>query len=317
VEEFKKSILALVIETSSNLPEDVRRSLRSTMDGETAGSQSALALDTIALNIDMACDTSAPLCQDTGTPTFEIKTPVGANQMVMKQWIRDAIAEATRLGHLRPNAVDSLTGKNSGNNLGEGTPVMHFDQWEADGEIEVRLLLKGGGCENKNIQYSLPAELPELGRADRNLDGVRKCILHAVYQAQGQGCSTGRLAWPSAGIALGLRIRKAAVVPDARRHQPQPRACEARGVRSGPRQHPGDRHHGVRGESDAVRMQGRLVSQAPRQFFVTVAYDCWAFRRLGVVLDSRTGAITRWLYKGDTPAVRMARSEHLPLTAAS
>src|ERR1039457_3549123 len=50
-----------------------------------------------------------------------------------------------------PKSVDSLTGKNSGDNLGAETPVMHFDQWERD-SIEVKLILKGGGCENKNIQ---------------------------------------------------------------------------------------------------------------------------------------------------------------------
>ena len=114
-----------------------------------------------------------------------------------RRQIREAIAEATRQGNLRPNSVDSLTGKNSGNNLGAGRPVIHFEQWERD-EIEVRLLLKGGGCENKNIQYSVPVELEHLGRADRNLDGVRKCIMHAVWQAQGHGCSVGAI-----GVAIG------------------------------------------------------------------------------------------------------------------
>ena len=88
-------------------------------------------------------------------PTFVVHTPVGVNQMQVKRAIREAVAEATRRGKLRPNSVDSLTGKNSGDNLGEETPVIHFEQWEQD-EIEVKLILKGGGCENKNIQYSLP-----------------------------------------------------------------------------------------------------------------------------------------------------------------
>ena len=89
-------------------------------------------------------------------PTFEVKTPVGANQIWMKKQIKEAIAEATKRGKLRPNSVDSLTGENSGNNLGPGTPVIHFEQWERD-DIEVKLLLKGGGCENMNAQYSLPS----------------------------------------------------------------------------------------------------------------------------------------------------------------
>ncbi|MCK9911507.1 fumarate hydratase, partial [Microbacteriaceae bacterium K1510] len=58
--------------------------------------------------------------------------------------------------------------------------------------------LKGGGCENKNIQYSLPAEIEGLGKAGRDLDGIRKCIMHAVYQAQGQGCSAGFI-----GVGIG------------------------------------------------------------------------------------------------------------------
>ena len=53
-------------------------------------------------------------------PTFEVKTPVGANQIEMKKQIREAVAEATRRGKLRPNSVDSITGENSGNNLGPG-----------------------------------------------------------------------------------------------------------------------------------------------------------------------------------------------------
>ena len=130
-------------------------------------------------------------------PTFEVKVPLGANQIWMRQQIREAVAEATRRGKLRPNSVDSITGENSGNNLGPGTPIIHFDQWESP-DIEIKLILKGGGCENTNAQYSLPTELDHLGRADRSLEGVRKCILHAVWKAQGKGCSPGAV-----GVCIG------------------------------------------------------------------------------------------------------------------
>jgi len=182
MEQFKESMLSLVTETSTNLPADVRRAIKDAAKRENKGTQSDLALQTVAINIDMAVTGCAPICQDTGMPTFEIKTPVGVNQIAMKKQILEAIVEATKQGKLRPNTVDSLTGKNSGNNLGEGAPVLHFEQWD-EPDIEVKLILKGGGCENKNIQYSLPTELPNLGRADRTIDGVRKCIMHAVWQA--------------------------------------------------------------------------------------------------------------------------------------
>src|SRR6201993_1163137 len=197
MEFLANSLLELITQTSTNLPPDVRAAMSLTADLETPGTQSSQALDIILSNIDMAQQDEGPICQDTGMPTFVIHTPVGVNQIHIKKAIREAVAEATRRGKLRPNSVDSLTGKNSGDNLGEETPVVHFEQWEED-EIEVRLILKGGGCENKNIQYSLPCELERLGRADRNLEGVRKCLLHAVWQAQGQGCAPGGL-----GVCIG------------------------------------------------------------------------------------------------------------------
>src|SRR5262245_45378216 len=176
MEFLATSLLELIIQTSTNLPPDVRKAMSLAAGAETPATQSAQALDIILSNIDMASDDESPICQDTGMPTFLVHTPVGVNQILIRKAIRGAVAQATRLGKLRPNSVDSLTGKNSGDNLGEETPVIHFDQWEED-EIEVKLILKGGGCENKNIQYSVPCNLDHLGRADRNLEGVKKCIL--------------------------------------------------------------------------------------------------------------------------------------------
>src|SRR6202035_5608128 len=194
---LSSSLLELITQTSTNLPPDVRAAMALVSESETPHTQSSQALSIILSNIDMAVDDEGPICQDTGMPTFFVHTPVGVNQIRIKNAILEAVAQATRLGKLRPSSVDSLTGKSSGNNLGEETPVVHFEQWEED-EIEVRLILKGGGCENKNIQYSLPCELEHLGRADRNLEGVRKCILHAVWQAQGQGCAPGAV-----GVCIG------------------------------------------------------------------------------------------------------------------
>src|ERR1044071_6228381 len=194
---LESSLIELITQTSSNLPPDVRQAIGAAIAGETQGTQSSQALSIIASNIDMATSEEGPICQDTGMPTFLVHTPVAVNQLVIKKAIRAAVAEATRQGKLRPNSVDSLTGKNSGDNLGTETPVIHFEQWE-EHEIEVKLILKGGGCENKNIQYSVPCTLEHLGRADRNLEGGRKCILRAVWQAQGQGCAPGAV-----GVCVG------------------------------------------------------------------------------------------------------------------
>jgi fumarate hydratase, class I len=312
---LKTSLVELVTETSTNLPPDVRAAMGLAIEDEVPGTQASQALGIIATNIDMAQQDQGPICQDTGMPTFLVHTPVGVNQIQVKRAIQEAVAEATRRGKLRPNSVDSLTGKNSGDNLGEETPVIHFEQWEED-EIEVKLILKGGGCENKNIQYSLPCELEHLGRADRNLEGVRKCILHAVWQAQGQGCAPGAV-----GVCIGsdrahgyaLAKNQLFRTLDDINCVPDLAKLEAQVMEQANRIGVGAMGFG--GKVSLIGCKIVAANRLPASFFVSVAYDCWAFRRLGIRLDVSTGAIRRWLYRDPHQEVaRMARVEGFPLT---
>ena len=309
------SLLELITQTSTNLPPDVRAAMSLATGAETPATQSAQALGIILSNIDMAHDDEAPICQDTGMPTFVVHTPVGVNQLEIKRAIRAAIAEATRLGKLRPNSVDSLTGKNSGDNLGAGTPVMHFDQWERD-DIEVKLILKGGGCENKNIQYSVPCELDHLGRADRNLEGVRKCILHAVWQAQGQGCAPGALGvCIGSDRAHGYELAKAQLFRTLDDVNPDPVLAKLEREIMDEANRLGVGAMGFGGKASLIGCKITAANRLPASFFVSVAYDCWAFRRLGVRLDARDGAITGWLYRDPgRPVERLAKAEGFPLT---
>src|SRR5262245_28390938 len=294
---FFDSVLQLIVRTSTDLPPDVRAAMKPALGAEAAGTRSSQALTIIAQNIDLAVDNEGAICQDTGMPTFEVKTPVGADQIWMRGQIREAVAEATRRGKLRPNSVDSITGKNSGDNLGPGTPIIHFDQWERD-EVEVRLILKGGGCENTNAQYALPVELPHLGRADRTLDGVRKCILHAVWNAQGKGCSPGAVGVCIGGDRTsGYSHAKEQLFRTLDDVNPDLRLAE---LESSIMATVNTLEIGTMGLGGKVTLIGCKVgalNRLPASFFVSVAYDCWAFRRLGVVLDSRTGEITRWMYR--------------------
>ncbi|MGH9674795.1 MAG: FumA C-terminus/TtdB family hydratase beta subunit [Bryobacteraceae bacterium] len=309
------SLLELITQTSTNLPPDVRAAMGAAIASEAPGTQSSKALDIIASNIDMAHEDEGPICQDTGMPTFVVHTPVGVNQMVIARAIREAVAEATRRGKLRPNSVDSLTGKNSGDNLGEETPVVHFEQWEED-EVEIKLILKGGGCENKNIQYSLPCTLDHLGRADRNLEGVRKCILHAVWQAQGQGCAPGAVGvCVGSDRAHGYVLAKYELFRKLDDVNPNPVLAKLEAEIMEEANRIGVGAMGFGGQASLIGCKIRAANRLPASFFVSVAYDCWAFRRLGVRLDASSGAITKWLYRDPDRAVeRMAASEGFALT---
>ena len=306
-------MLELITETATNLPSDVRAAMKKAHEQETSAN-AKIALDVITTNIDMACENVSPICQDTGMLTFKIKTPVGVNQIEMKKDILWAIEEATKLGRLRPNSVNSLTGKNSGNNLGPGTPVIYWEQWE-ENDIEVKMLAKGGGCENKNIQYSLPSTIEHLGRANRDIDGIKKCILHAIWQAQGQGCSLGFIGVGiggdrTSGYALAkdqLFRRLDDVNPDpilAKLEEECLRESNTLGI-------------GTMGFGGVVTCMGVKVGaydRLPASFFVSVAYDCWAFRRLGVHVNATDGKITSWQYRDKDEVKTMASGEGFTLT---
>lgn len=300
MQSFKDSILKLIIETSTNLPFDVRQAIRRAREKENSGTRAALALDTIAGNIDRAEENVSPICQDTGMLTFYIKVPVGANQLEISRQIREAVAEATKLGKLRPNSVDSLTGENSGDNLGEGVPVLHYEQWERD-TIEVRLILKGGGCENKNIQYSLPCELEGLGRAGRDLDGIRKCILHAVYQAQGHGCSAGFIGVGIGGDrTTGYELAKKQLFRFVTDTNPNPDLARLEAYIMEKANTLGIGTMGFGGNATLLGCKIGSMHRIPASFYVSVAYNCWAFRRQGVHIDPNTGTIQDWIYTDKT-----------------
>jgi len=294
---FRESMLELIIQTSTNLPPDVRQAMAWALKTEKPATQAGQALAIVGQNIDMAQECEGPICQDTGMPTFEIKTPVGVNQLAMKKQILEAIAEATKRGKLRPNSVDSVTGKNSGNNLGPGTPILHFEQWEKP-DIEVRLILKGGGCENTNAQYSVPCVLDHLGRADRDLDGVRKCVLHAVWKAQGLGCAPGAV-----GVCIGsdraggyhhAKLQLFRTLDDV---NPDPTLAKLEQQIMDEANKLGVGTMGFGGKVSLIGCKVTAANRLPASFFVSVAYDCWAYRRLGVLLDTDSGAIKKWLYR--------------------
>src|SRR4051812_13940654 len=315
MEFLATSLLELITQTSTNLPPDVRAAMSIAANTETPGTQSSQALDIILSNVDMAVDDGGPICQDTGMPTFFVHTPVGVNQIIIGKAIREAVAEATRRGKLRPNSVDSLTGKKSGDNLGSETPVIHFEQWEQD-EVEVKLMLKGGGCENKNIQYSLPANLDHLGRADRNLEGVRKCLLHAVWQAQGQGCAPGALGvCIGSDRAHGYALAKGQLFRTLDDVNPVPELAQLEATVMEEANRLGVGPMGFGGNTSLIGCKVTAANRLPASFFVSVAYECWAFRRLGNRLDVKDGAITEWLCRDPgRPVEKMGKGEGLPLT---
>jgi fumarate hydratase class I len=289
MQDLTEQFVELIRRTSTDLPADVRRALSEAHDREAPGSAARGALESILQNVELARQKSSPICQDTGTPIFFVRYPAGCSSRALGEQIRTAVSRATEKAYLRPNAVDSLSGKNSGTNLGdEAFPSLHFEEIEGDA-LTVDLLLKGGGCENVGAQYSLPDN--RLG-ADRDLQGVRRVVLDAVHQAQGLGCAPGVL-----GVSIGgdrgtsyaaskqqllRRLDDTNPNPDLARMEAQ-LTQEANRLGVGPM--------GFGGATTVLGVKMTSQHRLPACYFVTVSYMCWADRR------------RRLTVRGDNPTI--------------
>ena len=289
---LKANLLELIRRTSAELPDDVFQAIQSGVAVEAAGTSSRYAMDIITNNIDLAKRKSQPLCQDTGSILFFVKVPVEFDQLGFEAAACAAVDQATAKGFLRQNSVDSITGKNSGNNLGPGSPTVHFHQHRGT-RVDVRLILKGGGCENVGAQYSLPDTRLQ---ANRDLSGVRTVILDAVVQAQGKGCSPGIL-----GVCIGgdratgyvhSKEQLLRTLPDV---NPDPAlgALERDFVLTANKLGIGPMGFG--GNTTLLGCKIGAQNRLPASFFVSISYMCWAYRRQGFVLDD-SGKIVKWLY---------------------
>ncbi len=280
--DLTPEFLELVRLTATDLPPDVEASLRLAYEEEEPNSGARSALETILANVEMARENSTPICQDTGTPIFYVQYPAGWSTRALRRQIEAAVAQATEKAYLRPNAVHAVTGINSGNNLGdEAFPTVHFEEIEGE-TLTVDLLLKGGGCENVGAQYSLPNT--QLG-AGRDLAGVRKVVLDAVYQAQGKGCAPGVL-----GVAIGgdrgssyYASKEALFRPMKDSHSDPALAAletqltqEANQLGIGPM--------GFGGKTTVLGTKIKAMHRLPASYFVSISYMCWAHRRRRMVV---------------------------------
>lgn len=277
MQDLTQHILELVRLAATDLPPDVENAIRKSVDDEIPGSAARGALETILQNIALARENQTPICQDTGTPIFYVSHPEGWSTRKLRQQIESAVVQATEKAYLRPNSVNSLNGKNSGNNLGgDYFPTIHFT--EVDGEtLTIDLILKGGGCENVGAQYSLPNSA--LG-AGRDLAGVRKVVLDAVHKAQGKGCAPGIL-----GVAIGgdrgssYYASKEVLFRKMEEKSEDPQLAELEERLTEEANQLGIGPMGFGGKTTVLGTKISHLNRLPASYFVSISYMCWAYRR--------------------------------------
>ncbi len=287
MQDITEHLVELIKSASTDLSPDVEHALQDAYKQEEGGSAAEGALKTILENIRMSRQTGRPICQDTGTPIFHIWYPQSVSQRTLREQILSALRIATERAYLRPNAVEALSGKNSGDNIGVDFPTIHFEEWEHD-HLKVSLLLKGGGSENCGCQYSVPS--PEFP-ASRDIKGVRKAVLDAAYKAQGLGCAPGIL-----GVGIGgdrgsgmIKAKEQLFRPLADKN-PDPELDqmekqlhrEINELNIGPM--------GFGGKTTVMGVKMAQLHRVPACFFVSIAYMCWADRRK--IMTIKNGKVT-------------------------
>jgi fumarate hydratase class I len=285
-------MLELIRRASAEIPDDVQAAIVASLEREKKGTIAEAAMKIIERNIDLAKQKSQPICQDTGSIIFYVECPIGYDQIKLEETLRAAVRVATKKGFLRQNSVDSLTGINDGTNVGPGSPTVHFHQHRSS-ETNIRLILKGGGCENVGAQYSLPNEKL---KANRDLDGCRKVILDAVLQAQGKGCGPGILGVCIGGDrATGYEFSKQQFLRKLEDRNPTAALDELEQDILKTANELGIGPMGFGGKTTLLGVKICAANRLPASFFVSVSYMCWAYRRQGIVLTPE-GEIERWLY---------------------
>jgi fumarate hydratase, class I len=289
---LEESILELIRVTSTVIPDDIQKVILKSLRKEQKNTTAKYAMEIIKANIKLAKQKSQPICQDTGTILFYISHPANFDQNKFIKLVERVVVIATKKGYLRQNSVDTLTGKNETMNIGLGHPSFHFHQHNKK-SVEVKLMLKGGGCENVGAQYALPnVEL----NAGRDLDGVRKVILDAVVKAQGKGCGPGVL-----GVCIGgdrgsgfieSKEQLLRTLDDSNQNK-QLSKLEKDIVNTS--NELGIGPMGFGGKTTLLGCKIGVLNRLPASYFVSISYMCWAYRRQGVVLNNQS-KIKSWIY---------------------
>ena len=280
---LKNGVVELIRKASTDLSQDVETSLREALNKEDNNSPAKNVLSTILENVEIARKNSTPICQDTGYLLFFVDIPYSDDEKKYNEAILEGVSIATSKQYLRPNAVDTISGKNSGDNTGINAPYIHFTRWDKN-ESRIRVLLKGGGSENVGTQYKLPDTAIKAGR---DLKGVKKAITDAVFKAQGQGCAPGIIGvgiggdrFTSYGLSKEQFFRKIGQRNDNTEIAKIEKELyeELNTLNIGPM--------GLGGKTTVLDVFIGYQHRHPATFYVAISYMCWAFRRKSMTIKN-------------------------------
>lgn len=272
--QVEELICRLYEEAAIKLPVDVKKALEDAHtleEDETA----LLNLEAILENIKIAEEKNLPLCQDTGLPIIFVK--MGKVQVEnLKEGIINGVKKATEQVPLRPNVVDPLTRKNTGNNIGRFIPQIDIELVDT-AQLEITIFPKGFGSENNNaLKMALPGEGEE---------GIKQFVLETVLSAGGKPCPPIVVGVGIGGSSdMALKLAKKALLRNIGEYHPEERMANLEKEMLEMVNATGIGPMGLGGKTTALDVKIEYADTHTAGLPIGVCIQCWAARRATGIL---------------------------------
>ncbi|MDW8045531.1 MAG: fumarate hydratase [Nitrososphaerota archaeon] len=271
---IEETVKNLYIKALKIAPPDLVIALKKAYDSETSDLAKRI-LQTILSNVQTAKDRDMLICQDTGTPVYFVK--IGSNLCINGIKLYEAICNGTKratLEHpIRPNIVHPITRINTGTNVGNNIPVIHYEFFDGD-YLAIMCMPKGSGSENMSFMSML---LPADGIA-----GIKKFVIDAVIESGGKPCPPTVIGVGIGGTSdLVTLLAKKALIRPVGSHNPDPQIARLENELYEAINSTGIGPMGMGGKNTclAVHIESAYthISHNP----VAINTQCWAARRAG------------------------------------
>lgn len=275
-EKLINEIANLIADAVIDLPRDVEDALKKAMENEEEPAKTQLKA--ILKNIELARKQRKPMCQDTGTMIFYVE--MGCDfpyRNIIKPAIIEAVKKATREVPLRPNAVDVLTGKNSGDNTGFYIPYINWEIVDGN-ECKITVMPKGGGSENMSTLRMLK---PGVG-----LKGVKKFVLEWMVEAAGNPCPPTVVGVGIGGGAdIAMKLAKKALLRKVGERSENEKIAKMEKELLNAINSTGIGAMGLGGKTTVLDVHIEIAHRHPASLPVAIAVQCWANRRKSLKID--------------------------------
>jgi fumarate hydratase subunit alpha len=191
---IRAEVRSLFLTSARLLPEKVLSRLTMAL-AEEPSAQGRMVLETLIQNAALARDNNAPLCQDTGLAQvlIDLGQGVALEGPPLSDAVEIGMRQAYEDGFLRKSTCHPLMRQNRGDN----SPVSLETVIVPGDHLAIRILAKGGGCDNKSRLVNLPPT--------SSLQTVKSTIISLVLEAGPDACPPFCL-----GVAVGGSFESAA-----------------------------------------------------------------------------------------------------------